>query len=87
MLSWLLGPHVRHLENEIAWLRQQMLAERLRAERAYDQLLMFKLPGAVPITPTPGEVRDANTVAPEETTTETVKRLLQDAEFQSVGSV
>lgn len=87
MLGWLLGPYVQHMRDEIAWLKQSLIHERTRAERAIDAMLMLRVPGAVPITPTPAEVRDANTVAAEETPTETVKRLLGDEEFQNAGRV
>lgn len=87
MLAWLLGPYVQHMREEIAWLKQALIHERTRAERAIDAMLMLRVPGAVPITPTPSEVRDANTVAPEESPQQTVTRLLGDEEFQNAGRV
>ena len=86
MFTRWISAHVRHLEREVEWYRQQMIHERTRAERAVDMLLVMKVPGAVPITPTPAETRDANTVAPDETAEQTAQRLLNDPEFQSAGS-
>lgn len=87
MIGWLLGPYVQHMRDEIAWLKQQMIAERLRAERAWDLLIALKVPGGIAITPTPSEVRDANTVTPEESPADMVKRLIGDEEFQNAGRV
>lgn len=62
--SWAARAHLKYLEDELAFWRQQWLVERQRAERALDRLLMEKqlAPISAPLvpdepTPDPVEVR------------------------------
>ncbi len=68
--------YLLHLEDEITYLRDQVVHERQRAERAIDELLSLRV-NVPPVTlPTPREVQQAETA---------VERLLRDSEFVSVG--
>lgn len=54
-----LASYIQHLEEEIRWLKGQMIHERQRAERAIDTILSLQQRPVMPITiPTPAEVRD-----------------------------
>jgi len=68
--------YVKHLEQEIEYLRGQMEHERQRAERAIDELLNVRHVGAV-TTPTPREVQQQETA---------IQKLLQDSEFSETGA-
>lgn len=69
---------VKHLEEEIMYLRMQMSHERARAERATDTLLALKL-GVPPITVPTREERMEDE--------EHLERDLRDPEFAQAGAV
>lgn len=69
--------YVRHLEQEIEYLRGQAEHERQRAERALDELLRVRT-NIGPITvPTPREVEQAETV---------IEKMVRDSEFSLTGN-
>ena len=69
---------IKHLEEEIYWLKLQMTHERQRAERAIDTLLQLKL-GVAPITvPTREERREDESE---------IEKIIRDPEFTQAGAV
>ena len=71
--SWAARAHLKYLESELAFWRQQWLVERQRAERALDQLLMEKqcTPISAPLvpdapTPDPVEARIRDLLSTED---------------------
>lgn len=70
--------HIKHLEEEIYFLKMQMTHERARAERAIDTLLALKL-GVPPITvPTREERMEED---------DHLERDIRDPEFAQAGAV
>ena len=78
------GLLVAHLEEEIRWLRGQMIHERQRAEMAVDQILLLQKRPVPPITvPTMEERMFATEVAEAEAAINP----LRDPEFTRAGFV
>lgn len=72
--------YVRHLEQEIEWLRLEMRKEKQRADDAVSTMLAVKTQGAaaLPVRPL---------IASQEKDVQTeMETLLRDSEFSSVGT-
>lgn len=67
---------IKHLENEVEYLRTQMEHERQRAERAVDELLNVRVNVPAITQPTPRETMQRETV---------IEKLLRDSEFTETG--
>jgi len=76
MLWWSNRRLVASLEEQVRWLRSQLLIERRRAEDATNLVLAkHEAPGTLTVTAPPAPVDDV------------VQRLMRDTEFSSVGSM
>lgn len=71
--------HIEFLEQEIEWLRLQMLHERQRAERAIDLLLAHKVAS--------GPVTLSSTSPTPDTLVDEIKAMMTNSEFSQAGQV
>lgn len=67
---------IGHLEQEVAWYRDQLIHERQRAERAIDELLRVRVQAGPTTVPTPGETRAMESE---------IEKILRDSEFSTAG--
>jgi hypothetical protein len=72
--------YVRHLEEEIAWLRIEMKRQEQRAEDAISQMLQIKTAGAAALPPRPLIADKERDVQQE------LAELMKDSEFSQAGT-